>query len=160
VLFWCVLFYNQESWTLLYVFTGCLYLFENSLFNSCAYFFTGVLILWGLSFLGSLQILDTSLLLNEYLTKIFSHSVGWKDSFYIQLTNQSRIVIGNACIKHWSLMKLKSFQLNLMGFLYSEVCIKLLSQPFSRVQCSGFSTFTWLCDHHHHPFQNFFIMPH
>jgi hypothetical protein len=40
---------------LLVIFTSS---FENSLFNSCAHFFTGLLILWGLSFLSSLKIID------------------------------------------------------------------------------------------------------
>jgi hypothetical protein len=37
----CISFYNQGSWAFLYVFTGHLYLFENSLFNSCAHLFIG-----------------------------------------------------------------------------------------------------------------------
>jgi hypothetical protein len=39
--------------------------FENFSLNSCACFFIGVLILWGLSFLTSLNILDIIPLLDE-----------------------------------------------------------------------------------------------
>jgi hypothetical protein len=57
----CVSFITREVFTF-----SCLYWpfvplpLKISLFNSCAHFYIGVLILWGLSFLSSLKILDIS----------------------------------------------------------------------------------------------------
>jgi hypothetical protein len=57
----CNSFYNHEvEHLVMYLLAICTSSFENSLFNSCAHFFIVVLILWGLSFLSSLWILDIS----------------------------------------------------------------------------------------------------
>jgi predicted membrane channel-forming protein YqfA (hemolysin III family) len=60
----------------MYLLAICTFSFENSLFNSWTHFFIAVLIVWGLKFLSSLFILDIHPLSDEYLAKIFSHSVG------------------------------------------------------------------------------------
>jgi hypothetical protein len=113
------LFYNQGSWTLLHVSTFWQFLplpFENSLFNSCVYFFTGVLILWGLSFFFEFP-LDSGYypLPDEYLAKIFSHSVGCllnlvTVSFAVQklfsLRQSCLFVFSLRCWAFWVLFKM------------------------------------------------------